>query len=132
MADDPTDADLGTTTSYPSTTGLPAYLLDALDARTPEELERVAAYATVLADRKRAERERETEQTRLDDAADDDVIEELRENVDEFDPDNPPNPSAYVNVKTPNKEHYYAYWQWREGDSWKNEYIGPVSGRRSP
>ena len=33
---------------------------------------------------------------------------------------------AYVTVKETKPGYKYYYWQWRDGDSWKNEYIGPV------
>ena len=40
-------------------------------------------------------------------------------------PDDVPN-RAYVTVKEPHPDCKYYYWQWRDGDSWRNKYIGPV------
>nr|WP_240148953.1 hypothetical protein [Halorubellus sp. JP-L1] len=43
--------------------------------------------------------------------------------------DDVPDDGAYVTVKEPKPGYRYYYWQWRDGDSWKNRYIGPVDGR---
>ena len=56
------------------------------------------------------------------------TLTESDEDTDSDDPTPPdgvPN-KAYVTVKNPHPGCEYYYWQWRDGDSWKNEYIGPV------
>lgn len=41
-------------------------------------------------------------------------------------PDGVPD-NAYITIKETKPTYEYYYWQWRDGRSWKNEYIGPVS-----
>ena len=36
---------------------------------------------------------------------------------------------AYITVKEPKPGYRYYYWQWRDGDTWNNEYIAPVNPR---
>lgn len=39
-----------------------------------------------------------------------------------------PEDGAYVTIKETKPGYRYYYWQWREGYTWKNRYIGPVQG----
>jgi hypothetical protein len=91
---------------------LPPETIETLNGYEPERLRDVAEYADQLAEHKeqvgrREEREEDngTEQP-----------EELPEGV----------PSkATITVKEINDNRYY-YWQWREGDTVKSKYKGPV------
>jgi hypothetical protein len=101
----------------PPAPNLPKYLREPLEKQSPERLEVVATYAS-----RRAEEE-----------VDEDQLEELEErgvSTDPTDYDDVPTSGAYITVKTTkqtaHKKYQYFYWQWREGDSWKNEYIAPV------
>jgi hypothetical protein len=119
----------------PPTPDLPKYLREPLEKQSPERLETVAAYASDLAEWKRGQREAELEQHRAEEEVDEEELEELSERDISTDPEDYSDvPSgAYITVKTTKKtndENYrYYYWQWREGDSWKNEYIAPVNPR---
>jgi hypothetical protein len=116
----------------PTPPDLPAYLLDPLDSQSPERLETVATYARELAAWKRHQRQQELEERRTAEAIDDADREKLDERGIPTDPseydDVPAN--AYITVKTTKqtdeKSYRYYYWQWRDGESWENEYIAPV------
>jgi hypothetical protein len=110
----------------------PTYLLDPLDGQSPEWLETVATYARELAAWKRQQRQRELDERRAAEEVDDTDREALDARGVATDPaahdDVPAN--AYIKVKatkqTDDKSYRYYYWQWRNGDSWENEYIAPV------
>jgi len=100
MTDDPP--------SPPAT--LPAELVDALADATPEQLRAVSRHAEALAEHKARE-------ARLTDAADDADAAER--------PDGVP-AKASTTIKEINGNRYY-YWQWREGETVRSQYKGPVA-----
>lgn len=85
-------------------------LVDQLDAYISEQLRAIAEYVEALAEH----REREE---RLEDTEDGSANDQER-------PDGVPS-KASLTVKTINENRYH-YWQWREGDSIKSQYKGPV------
>jgi hypothetical protein len=118
----------------PPTPELPKYLRDPLENQSPERLEAVATYATDLAEWKRRQRQEELERRRAEEEVDEKDLAELDKREISTDPDDyedVPTNGAYITVKTTketaDKSYRYFYWQWREGDSWKNEYIAPVN-----
>ena len=116
-------------TERPSGPNLPAHVRDAVDELSVEELEDLADYAQALADWKR-EQPPASPDTAPEDAVDDDVVEDLEGqgvSVDPDDYDDVPATGAYITVKEPKQGYRYYYWQWRDGDTWKNEYIAPVN-----
>lgn len=116
-------------TERPSGPDLSARVRDAVDELSVEELEDLADYAQALADWKR-EQPPASPDTAPENAVDDDVVEDLEEQGISMDPDDYddiPATGAYITVKEPKQGYRYYYWQWREGDSWKNEYIAPVN-----
>lgn len=120
----------------PSTPDLPKYLRGPLEKQSPERLETVAEYARELAEWKRRQNQRELEKRRSEEEVDEKELEELNEREISTDPEdyeNVPDSGAYITIKTTketgDKSYRYFYWQWREGDSWKNEYIAPVNPR---
>jgi hypothetical protein len=113
---------------------LPTYLLEPLQKQSPEKLEEVAEYASELAAWKRQQREDRLEERRAEEEIDEEDREELEErdiSTDPADYEDVPSSGAYITIKTTKqtaeKEYRYYYWQWREGDSWENEYIAPVN-----
>jgi hypothetical protein len=113
----------------PSAPDLPAYVQDPLEKQSPERLEVIAEYASGLAAWKRTKHEQEIEQKRTEEAVDEDELENLEERDVSTDPDdyvNVPASGAYITTKETKPGYYYYYWQWRDGDSWENEYIAPV------
>lgn len=113
---------------------LPTYLLEPLQKQSPEKLEEVAEYASELAAWKRQQREDQLEERRAEEEIDEEDREELEErdiSTDPADYEDVPSSGAYITIKTTKqtaeKEYRYYYWQWREGDSWENEYIAPVN-----
>jgi hypothetical protein len=117
----------------PPAPNLPKYLREPLEKQSPERLEVVATYASELAEWKRQQRQGDLERRRAEEEVDEDQLEELEErgvSTDPTDYDDVPTSGAYITVKTTKqtaqKKYQYFYWQWREGDSWKNEYIAPV------
>ncbi|MFD1632886.1 hypothetical protein ACOZ4L_14845 (plasmid) [Haloplanus ruber] len=115
---------------------LPKYLREPLESQSPERLEAVAAYAADLAEWKRRQRQEKLERRRAEEEVDGEELEELAEREISTDPEDyedVPTSGAYITVKTTketgDKSYRYFYWQWREGDSWKNEYIAPVNPR---
>jgi len=118
----------------PPAPDLPKYLREPLEKQSPERLETVATYAQELADWKRQQRQDELERRRTEEEVDEEELAELEErevSTDPADYEDVPANSAYITVKTTKRtdqrEYRYYYWQWREGDSWKNEYIAPVN-----
>jgi len=111
---------------------LPKYLREPLENQSPERLEAVAAYAADLAEWKRRQREEELERRRAEEEVDEEEVEELDEREISTDPEDyedVPTSGAYITVKETKPGYHYYYFQWREGDSWKNEYIAPVNPR---
>jgi transcription elongation GreA/GreB family factor len=118
----------------PPTPELPKYLREPLENQSPERLEAVAAYAADLTEWKRRQQQEELDRRRAEDEVDEEELEELDEREISTDPEDyedVPTNGAYITVKTTketaDKSYRYFYWQWREGDSWKNEYIAPVN-----
>jgi hypothetical protein len=107
---------------------LPDYLQEPLERQPVDRLEAVAVYASELAEWKRERNQRETEQRRSEDAVDEAALERLEERKISTEPEEYEDvpASAYVTVKETKPGYRYFYWQWRDGDAWKNEYIGPV------
>jgi hypothetical protein len=121
-------------TGKPSTPDLPKYLREPLEKQSPERLETVAAYAQELAKWKRQQRQDELERRRAEEEVDEEQLEALEDrevSTDPADYEDVPASGAYITIKTTKqidqKEYRYYYWQWREGNSWKNEYIAPVN-----
>ena len=120
----------------PPAPDLPKYLREPLERQSPERLETVASYASDLASWKREQRAAEAERRRAEEAVDDAELAKLAEreiSTDPADYEDVPDSGAYVTVKTTKRSaetaYRYYYWQWREGDSWKNQYIAPVEPR---
>lgn len=115
----------------PPAPDLPNYLLDPLEKQSPSKLDDVAEYASRLAAWKRGELEREEEQIRRESKKHEEELEDREVSLDPDDYDGVPASGAYITIKTTKqtgeKSYRYYYWQWREGDSWKNEYIAPVN-----
>jgi hypothetical protein len=118
----------------PPVPDLPKYLREPLEKQSPERLETVATYAQDLADWKRQQHQDELERRRAEEEVDEEQLADLEErevSTDPADYEDVPASGAYITVKTTKqtgqKEYRYYYWQWREGDSWKNEYIAPVN-----
>lgn len=118
----------------PPAPDLPKYLREPLERQSPKRLEAVVSYASDLAEWKRDRRAAELEQRRADEEVDEEELEALEErnvSTDPEDYDDVPSSGAYITVKTTKEtgetSYEYYYWQWREGDTWKNEYIAPVN-----
>ena len=93
---------------------LPTDIVDTLDEYSPELLRHVANYADELADYRGRE-------ARL---AEEDGEEEVEERPEEL-PDDVPS-KATITIKEINDNRYY-YWQWRDGDTIRSQYKGPVN-----
>lgn len=109
---------------------LPDYILSPLKSQSPERLEVISEYADRLATWKREKRNREFGQKRAKEEVDEDELEDLEDREVSTDPkdyENVPTSGAYITIKETKPGYYYYYWQWRDGNSWKNEYIAPVS-----
>lgn len=122
-------ADFAERGERPPAPDLPAYLRDPLERQPPDRLEAVAAYASALASWKRGEQNEAAQRRREAEVVDDAALDDLEARGVSTDPDDydgVPDSGAYVTVKEPKDGYRYYYWQWREGDAWKNEYIGPV------
>jgi|GEM_PF-239446 len=89
-------------------------LVETLNESPPKQLREVARYAAELAEH----RERKT---RLEKESDEDDIEDRPADL----PDDVP-AKATITIKEINDNRYY-YWQWREGESVKSKYKGPVN-----
>ena len=115
---------------WPEPPDLPAYLTDPLRRLSPERLETVAAYARRLAAWKR--RQADEEEEKPDAPVDDQTLERLESRGVSTDPEAYESvpAGAYVTVKETKPGYRYYYWQWRDGEQWKNEYIAPVQSRR--
>ncbi len=95
---------------------LPTDLVNTLDGYSPDQLQHVARYAEELAEHKARE-------ARLKEESEDDEVNERPDDL----PDDVPS-KATITIKNINDNRYY-YWQWRDGDTWNNEYIAPVNPR---
>lgn len=118
----------------PPAPDIPKYLREPLEKQPSERLETVAAYAQELAEWKRQQRQDELKQRRAEEEVDEEQLAELEDRDVSIDPteyEDVPVSGAYITIKTTKqtstKEYRYYYWQWREGDSWKNQYIAPVN-----
>jgi hypothetical protein len=127
-----------TSPEKPPAPDLPKYLREPLEKQSPECLEAVATYATELAEWKRRQRQHELERRRAEDEVDDEELEHLEKrgiSTDPTDYEDVPTSGAYITIKTTKqtgeKRYRYYYFQWREEDTWKNEYIAPVNPRRN-
>ena len=119
-------------TERPSAPDLPGQLRDAMDGLSVGSLEELADYAEALAAWKRSKPPASLD-TSPEDAVDDDVVEDIEEQGVSMDPDDyedVPATGAYITVKEPKPGYHYYYWQWRDGDTWKNEYIAPVNPKQ--
>jgi len=113
----------------PPTPELPDYILDPLKSQSPERLDVISEYADSLAAWKRGKRKHELDQKRAKEEIDADELEDLEDRDVSTDPKDykkVPTSGSYITVKETKPGYHYYYWQWRDGDSWKNEYIGPV------
>ncbi|TYL36153.1 hypothetical protein CV102_23695 [Natronococcus pandeyae] len=117
----------------PSVPDLPAYVREPLENQSPNRLEAIAEYAEDLAAWKRAKRDRELEQKRAEEEVGEGELEDLEERDVSTDPEDyetVPASGAYITTKETKPGYHYYYWQWRDGDSWENEYIAPVNPKR--
>lgn len=94
---------------------LPDDVAETLYACSPDLLRHIRRYAEELAEY----REREARLAEHEDQEDQGDLEERPTNF----PDDVPS-KAPITVKEINDNRYY--WQWREGDSVKSKYKGPV------
>jgi hypothetical protein len=120
----------GDSAEKPAPPDLPKYLRKPLEKQSPERLESVARYARELAEWKRGQREMEANQRRDEEAVDEEELEDLNERDISTDPteyEDVPASGAYITIKETKPGYRYYYWQWRDGDSWENEYIAPVN-----
>lgn len=125
----------GKSPEKPPAPALPKYLRDPLERQSPERLEAVAAYARDLAEWKRRQRRHDLERRRAEEEVGTEELETLADRGIATDPDeyeDVPASGAYITVKETKPGYHYFYWQWREGDTWKNEYIAPVDPKRDP
>jgi Ni/Co efflux regulator RcnB len=105
---------------------LPQPVLDELGRADPEDLRRIAEYAAELASY-RDQRDASDQGDRDDKNNQDD-----RDDQDDRGPEahrDPPDGvpgNATLTEKEINDNRYY-YWQWRDGDTIKSKYEGPVS-----
>lgn len=86
-----------------------------------------------MAEWKREQRHTELERRQAVEEVDEAELEELEERDVSTDPgeyEEVPASGAYITAKEPKDGYQYYYWQWRDGDSWKNKYIAPVNPKR--
>ncbi|MFC6763603.1 hypothetical protein [Natrinema soli] len=122
------------TAEKPEPPDLPKTLREPLERQPPDRLDQVSTYADQLAHWKRSEREREVTETRERDSITDDeqtTLEERGISTDPTDYEGVATSGAYITVKETKPGYKYYYWQWREGNSWKNKYIAPVDPKDS-
>ena len=101
-------------------TNVPNYIREGLKKQNPSTLRRIAEMAENLAEQKERELEKELQERTVED-------DELPDDVREY-PDDVPG-KACVTTKTIDGNDYY-YYQWREGDKIKSEYIRPVNPKQ--
>lgn len=110
-----------------------SHVQDPLENQSPNRLEAIAEYAEDLVTWKRAKRNRELEQKRAEEEVGENELEDLEERDVSTDPEDyetVPASGAYITTKETKPGYHYYYWQWRDGDSWENEYIAPVNPKR--
>ena len=93
---------------------LPTEVVTTLTESDPKQLRDVATYAEALAEHKERE-------ARLEESADQEETDERPEDL----PDGVP-AKATITIKAINDNRYY-YWQWREGETVRSQYKGPVN-----
>ncbi|QKY22221.1 hypothetical protein B4589_017680 (plasmid) [Halolamina sp. CBA1230] len=93
---------------------LPTEIVNTLNEATSDHLRDAASYAEALAEHKERE-------ARLKEEADDANVEERPDSL----PDDVP-AKATITIKEINDNRYY-YWQWRDGDTVRSKYKGPVN-----
>jgi len=96
---------------------IPKYLSEGLEKQSPETLRIIAQVAEELAEQKEAKLEAELES--------DEIEEEDRPDDEDLERDEAPS-GATLTIKEINDNEYY-YWQWRDGDKIKSEYVRPVN-----
>ena len=94
---------------------IPVTVADAIDRQDVETLRDIAAYADALAEYRAAVKDD------LMDAVEDDAAVDVQD--DEM-PDDVPAKATLVQKEI--NDNRYWYYQWREGDSVKSQYKGPV------
>jgi hypothetical protein len=90
----------------------PKYILEGLEKQSSETLREIAQIADKMADRKERQLEEELR------------AQGARNWPDDLDRQDAPS-GATLTTKNINGNQYY-YWQWREGEKIKSEYIRPV------
>jgi len=93
---------------------LPTEVVNALNESDPERLRGVARYAEALAEHKARGGD-------INEEPDDNEIDERPDDL----PDDVPS-KATITIKEINDNRYY-YWQWRDGESIRSQYKGPVN-----
>lgn len=119
--------------SKPAAPELPKYVLEPLETQSVERLEEVAAYAEALTEWKRETQLEQSTTRRPNEEVDESEkngLEERGVSTDPADHDDVPAEGAYITIKEPKDGYRYYYWQWRDGDSWKNKHIAPVNPRQ--
>lgn len=103
---------------------IPSYIADGLDRQDPETLRAIATFAESLAAHTETAVEQELTEAAVDEDEppgeyDEQEWEDLTAGVEA------PG-KATLTVKTINDNDYY-YYQWRDGEEIKSEYVAPVS-----
>lgn len=142
--------DLGGSGGPPEPPELPAYVLEPLERQPPDRLDSVAEYASELADWKRTNSRSNTpgntsntvsdtsnpegdttlasEESRTKPVSEAEIegLKARDVSINPEDYESVPQRGAYITIKETKPGYRYYYWQWRDGDSWKNAYIAPV------
>ena len=111
-------------------TDTPKYLREGLQKQSPEMLRSIATYASALADSKERALQEELDAQAVD--VDDETTPDGWD-ADEWDEqleDSDVPARATLTTKTIDDRDYY-YYQWREGDKIKSEYVAPVNSSRN-
>lgn len=101
----------------------PKYLREGLPKQDPETLRAIAEFAEAYADYREQELEDELEEESVGDQIPPKGWSEQQWEETVADVDAPE--KATLTVKTINDNDYF-YYQWRDGDSVKSEYVAPV------
>jgi len=101
----------------------PKYIAEGLEKQSPETLREIAEYAAELADHKEQQIEDQLadREVDLEETPDESDADEWEDAIDDSDAP----PQAYLTQKTIDGRQYF-YYQWREGNSVKSEYVAPV------
>jgi hypothetical protein len=94
----------------------PKYILEGLKKQSLETLREITQIATEMADEKERQLEAELEE------------QEVADRPKDLDRDDAPSSATLTTKKISGNQYYY--WQWREGDEIKSEYIRPVDPKR--